>query len=304
MRPGFLTAAVASCILLAHAPANGQSPPDTQDAPGEQDAAQPQASRLLPELPEGVVIDERVLERAVEAILALDPSLVRAILPSPDEALSSLAQFESSLDEPVAWRALMQVPEPPTCGTRSCVGLQTGAAITDFLLALRARDAAAALTIVEQLRTAAPALGVSEEMGATGDAIALLIAAEDWEGARAAMDRAFAELPGTESGVDPAMAALLGAGAWLRSISYVGMYLSGSYSPDASRILRQGVVARALAASIQEYRAGDPSTEALVARLLAIAEQMDVPVEESLDPTRVERIGDIAAETLSASEDG
>ncbi len=157
------------------------------------------------------------------------------VVPVPSEIFAVL----DKLGEP-NWRAEIRRVTSRPLGTREDIALLLGTVIADGFIAVQAEDPEQVKDIGREVLRLSTALGVSDSVKSTSNAIIDGADAKDWAKVRKALDKALQEVRAAMDELkDEQLAQLVSLGGWIRGTEVLTSIVGKSFSEDGAELLRQ-----------------------------------------------------------------
>ena len=180
-----------------------------------------------------------------------------------------------------------------------------GFRIADGAMAIKAHDAELLNRCASDIEAMAKKLGVGDAELARAKKIRASANAGEW--LRVFLDLGFLQqdiLRTLSRPENKAQGTLVIAGGWLQGARSVASIIEDNYTPDASNILREPMLAGALLAKLQalpEATRRSPVVETMVASLQQIKGIVDIKLDGTISPEKVERVRALASEVVTTA---
>lgn len=180
-----------------------------------------------------------------------------------------------------------------------------GFRISDGVMAIKAHDAELLNRCASDIEAMAKKLGVGEAELARAKKIRASANSGDW--LKVFLDLGFLQqdiMRTLDRAENKSRGTLVIVGGWLQGARYVTAVVRDNYSPDASNILREPMLVGALLAKLQSLPEGtrrSPVVEKMVSALQEIKGIVDIKLDGSVPPEKVERVQTLASEIVTAT---
>ncbi len=180
-----------------------------------------------------------------------------------------------------------------------------GFRIADGAMAIKAHDAELLNQCASDIEAMAKKLGVGEAELARAKKVRASANAGEW--LRVFLDLGFLQqdiLRTLSRPENKAQGTLVIAGGWVQGVRSVASVVEDNYTPDASNILREPMLVGALLAKLQALPEGtrrSPVVEKMVASLQEIKSIVDIKLDGTIPPEKVERIRALASEVVTVA---
>ena len=210
----------------------------------------------------------------------------------------------------VNWKAAfaktkVDVDPDEIADTKVALPTLLGFRIADGAMAIKAHDAELLNQCASDIEAMAKKLGVGEAELARAKKIRASANAGEW--LRVFLDMGFLQqdvLRTLGRAENKDRSTLVIAGGWLQGARSVASVIEDNYTPDASNILREPMLAGALLAKLQALPEGtrhSPVVEKMVTSLREIKTIVDIKLDGTISPEKVERVRTLASEVVTAA---
>ena len=180
-----------------------------------------------------------------------------------------------------------------------------GFRIADGTMAIKAHDAELLNRCASDIEAMAKKLGVGESELARAKKIRASANAGEW--LKVFLDLGFLQqdiMRTLERSENKAQGTLVIVGGWLQGARYVTSVVKDNYTPDASNTLREPMLVSALLAklgTLPEATRHSPVVEKMVSSLTEIKTVVDIKLDGTIPPEKVERVYTLASEVVTTT---
>lgn len=218
-------------------------------------------------------------------------------LPMPSELFAALGK-KGKPD----WAGLLRRSPSGKFTDRPQIALNLGGLIADGYLAVEAQDTQQVKNIASDIRVLAKALGIEQEIINRGNQIIEFAENGKW-------DTLMEELEATQGEVilamhehnDKDLVTLVMLGGWLRGTEVVTGYLSGAYTPEGARVLRQPAVIdyfNKRLAAMPDKITDNPLLKSVRLTLFDIQKSVTIAADATPSEDDVKKLGALAAAAM------
>jgi len=169
-------------------------------------------------------------------------------VPSPGEIFAAI----NKVSRP-NWAMLSHGGAAPTTTNRAQLALAVGLLVTDGYIAVEAQDGQQVKNIGRDIMTLSKALGVSQNILSRGNNLIEFADHSEWDSLRQELEATENEVKNTMiEQQDRNLVTLTSAGAWLRGLEVAAKIVASNYSPEGAALLDEPLLARHLAADLEE----------------------------------------------------
>lgn len=176
---------------------------------------------------------------------SLTPDQIKEVVEVDSVTIPTPGEFFAAIDKQgrPAWSQLVKTGAPKTSTSRAQIALALGTLVADGFIATEAEDSQAVKNIGKEIINLAKKLNVSQSVLGRGNSINDFASNNDWSALRE-------ELEATQNEVkldmadqkDTNLITLVTIGAWLRGTELTSGIVTGNYSPESAKLLRQPAI--------------------------------------------------------------
>ncbi len=180
-----------------------------------------------------------------------------------------------------------------------------GVRISDGVMAIKARDAELLNRCASEIEAAAKKLGVAEGDLARAKAVRSTANAGEW--LKVFMELGFLQqdiMKTLDREENKAQGSLVIIGGWVQGARYVSAVIKDNYTPETSNFLREPLLVKELVKKLDALPAGTKGSPLVVkmgASLREMGEIINIKVDGSITPDKVERVRALATEIVSSA---
>jgi hypothetical protein len=224
------------------------------------------------------------------------------VLPLPGEVLGVL-KTRKPADWDAAVKDAMALPPLPADAGMVAVAVRLGVRTADAFLAVEAENSALLEKAMGEMLVTAEKLGAGDAILAIGKEMKGKAAGGEWQEVLRLLDSAHTlAIEAVEKVGDDESVAVAAAAGWLRGAQIYASVLSGDYSEEASKALRQpNLVARLVGRlnALPKQGQENPAVASLRDNLESIQRAVDVPTKDSIPQDRVQVVLQSATKALA-----
>ena len=216
----------------------------------------------------------------------------------------SPAEFFAALDKTAQpdWASFYRDPAPTSYSSRPQTAVNLGASVADGYIAVEAQDGQQVKNTGKDIIALARALGVGEHVLSRGKSISDFADKNDWAALKEELEATSNEVRAAMAAQrDEALASLITAGAWTRSLQVGSRSAELSGEEEACELLRQGALLSYLAAELDRLPEKTRTTSAATDTRDTLAALLQTMQSEdhALAPTQAAEINRIAAHFIA-----
>lgn len=163
-------------------------------------------------------------------------------MPTPGEVLAAIGK----LGKP-DWAAAIRPPIPTNFSSRAQIAINIGGLVADGYIAVEATSTQEVKNIGRDIVTLARPLGVGQDIINRGKSLVEFADEKKWDTLKEELEATQNEVKASmRENKDAELVTLVTLGGWIRATQAMASYVSGHYSEDAAKLLRQPGIVRFL----------------------------------------------------------